>query len=767
MNTPTPPQTQFATLTTLGTITIEPLQVHRDAELIHQWLSDPASAFWQMTNLSTTEVHEYFTQITADPHQAAWLGQVDGQPTFLIETYDPNHVLLTHITTIRPGDYGMHLLVAPPHGQRTPGLTTQIMQAVARFIFDALTAVRVIVEPDRLNTLIAAKNEHIGFRTIDEINLPGKRATLSVLTRHDFRAAHLTPEPMAAAHRALVAKALAEFSHERLLAPVGIAPGGRFVVEVAEGDVVYEFSATQYALEHWAIAPESIERRIGGEQASLDALQFIVECQSVLGIPDHLLATYLEEVASTLASSAFKRHRGSPSAARLVNADFQTLEAAMTEGHPAFVANNGRIGFDLDDFHDFTPETAAPIRLVWLAARREHAHLSLGQGLSEHDLYTEELGEQTIERFAHTLRGHGLDPGDYRYLPLHPWQWRHRAAITFAPDLARRALVYLGEGEDVYQAQQSIRTLFNRSRPSRHYVKTALAIQNMGFLRGLSPAYMRHTPAINDWVYNLVAGDPTLREAGFEILRERAGIGWTGDAYHRSTTCTTHHKMLAALWRESPTQRVSNTQNLSTMAALLHRDHAGRGLASELIIASGRPADEWVRSYLHAYLRPIVHCLRAHDLVFMPHSENVILVLENSVPVRILMKDIGEEIALFTTRSVPEPVAQRVQVVSDAERALSIFADVFDGVLRFLAAILDQDGMLPERAFWELVAECVDRHADEHPALRSSVDLRTATFDHSCLNRLQLRNTLQMVDLANQAESLIFAGTLPNPIARP
>ena len=40
------------------------------------------------------------------------------------------------------------------------------------------------------------------------------------------------------------------------------------------------------------------------------------------------------------------------------------------------------------------------------------------------------------------------------------------------------------------------------------------------------------------------------------------------------------------------------------------------------------------------------------------------------------------------------------------------------------------------------------------------------TFRHSCLNRLQLRNTLQMVDLADQAESLIFAGELANPIAR-
>ncbi|WP_461963435.1 hypothetical protein [Curtobacterium sp. 24E2] len=40
------------------------------------------------------------------------------------------------------------------------------------------------------------------------------------------------------------------------------------------------------------------------------------------------------------------------------------------------------------------------------------------------------------------------------------------------------------------------------------------------------------------------------------------------------------------------------------------------------------------------------------------------------------------------------------------------------------------------------------------------------TFEHSCLNRLQLRNTLSMVDLADQSSSLIRAGAMPNPIGR-
>ena len=176
------------------------------------------------------------------------------------------------------------------------------------------------------------------------------------------------------------------------------------------------------------------------------------------------------------------------------------------------------------------------------------------------------------ERFHATLRGMGLAAEDYLFLPVHPWQWTNKLAITFAPDVARRDLVHLGEGDDDHRPQQSIRTFFNTSRPERHYVKTALAIQNMGFVRGLSPKYMEATPAINDWVASVVHEDAELQACGFEVLRELAAIGYTGDAFHRLAGMSPYRKMIAALWRESPLPRTPAGEQLTTMAALLHRD---------------------------------------------------------------------------------------------------------------------------------------------------------------------------------------------------
>ncbi|KAA1379980.1 GNAT family N-acetyltransferase [Aeromicrobium fastidiosum] len=756
--------------TRVGRITIEPVDVDRDGDLLHAWITHPRSVFWGMQDATVQDVWDAYAAIVADPHHDAWLGRVDGAPAFLAETYDPEHSELAGRYDWQLGDIGMHLLVAPTDEPRS-GFTSAVFRTVMELCLDDPRRQRVVVEPDVRNRRIAALNAAAGFRVVGEVELSDKVAALSICTRADFEASqpttHLTDESMGRAHRMLVAKAIGEFAHERLLDPRPVGVDHEIVSP--DGRVRYRFHAHRYELDHWVVGPWSIHRTVDDEAADVDALAFVVEHAEVLGIPDDLLPTYLEEISSTLAGSAWKHVHHTTSARDLVGADFQAIEAAMTEGHPAFVANNGRIGFSVSDYEAYAPETGSRFTIVWVAARRELAHLSLGEGLEEQSFYAGELDAAARQRFDGTLRGRGLEPSDYLLVPVHPWQWEHKIAITFAADLGRGDLVLLGHGDDEYQAQQSIRTYFNTSRRDRHYVKTALSIQNMGFMRGLSPRYMRATPAINDWVADVVASDDELRSTGFGVLRERAAIGYTGDVYHRLGTPSPYTKMLAALWRESPEAQLADGERLATMASLLHRDRDGASYAVALIRASGLGPAEWVGRYLRAYLRPVVHCLHRYELAFMPHGENLILVLDGHVPTRVVMKDIGEEIAVLGDIDLPADVERvRAQVPPDV-KALSVLTDVFDGFLRFLAAILAEDGMLASDDFWALVARTISEHQDDHPELAEAfarIDLFAPEFAHSCLNRLQLRDTRQMVDLSDQAESLLFAGTLDNPIAR-
>ncbi|NKX54985.1 IucA/IucC family protein [Arthrobacter mobilis] len=596
-----------------------------------------------------------------------------------------------------------------------------------------------------------------------------------------MNAGHLTPERWEAANRHLVAKALTEFAHERLLTPEALGDGGSgtYRVRSDDGTAEYRFSARRLQLDHWAIDPASLRKYgDGAQELPLDALELILELRGSLGIGAEMLPVYLEEISSTLASRAFKHQAGRPGSAELAAgvtagadpaADFQTIEAAMTEGHPCFVANNGRLGFGLRDYLAYAPEAGRPVQLLWIGVHRSRADFTAGAGLDYRTLLASELGAG-LAALEESLAAAGADPEQFLLMPVHPWQWEHKLAVTFAADIARGLLVPLGPGPEPYQAQQSIRTFFNLASPERCYVKTALSILNMGFMRGLSPEYMRSTPQINDWLDTLLMQDPTLQRHGLSMLRERAAVGYRNGYYETAAPAgSPYRKMLAALWRESPLPLLRPGQQLATMAALLHVDDGGVPFVSALIDRSGLGARRWLGHYLRAYLVPLLHCLYRYELAFMPHGENVILVLEDGVPVRAVIKDIGEEVVFMgDPLALPEPVRRIRAEIPEAEVVLAIFTDVFDCFFRFLSAVLVGDGQLDEDSFWSAVAEVVHTYQAEHPELAGAFarhDLFSEDFALSCLNRLQLRNNRQMLDLADPSGSLQVAGRLANPLA--
>ncbi|RXF74212.1 IucA/IucC family protein [Hansschlegelia zhihuaiae] len=584
---------------------------------------------------------------------------------------------------------------------------------------------------------------------------------------------HLDPEIWAKVNRHLVRKAIAEFAHERLIEPRLVENEGewaRYALDNGDPNFEYGFRARRLSLDHWLIDEDSLEKRVVGLAAPIEAADFILEFQDALGIKDGMAPIYLEEISSTLYGAAFKEAKDWLSAEELTRADYQAVESAMSEGHPTFVANNGRIGFDASDYRAYTPEAGSVVRLVWLAVAKACATFTSLSTLDYRSLMAAELGPETLRAFEARLRALALDPADYLYLPAHPWQWFNKLAVTFAADVATRKIVCLGQSEDRYLPQQSIRTFFNVSRPDRHYVKTAISVLNMGFMRGLSPKYMVATPAINEWLWDLVAGDPFFRSKNFSILREVAAIGYRYSVYDEGLRQdSAYKKMLAALWRESPMSRLKTGERLMTMASLLHVDPDGDALLPALIAASGLEPDEWLRRYLDAYLAPLVHAFYAHDLAFMPHGENLIMVLKDNAPVGMLMKDIGEEIGVLNATKRPPKEIERIDFrVREDAKLNCIFTDVFDCFFRYLSATLVEHCGFADNRFWRLVAECVQGYLDAHPghAEKAKVhDLFAETFIRNCLNRLQLNDNQQMLDLLDPEKSLQFVGTLDNPLA--
>ncbi|MFI0239057.1 GNAT family N-acetyltransferase [Streptomyces sp. NPDC016845] len=170
------------------TFAIRPLDPTRDAALVHGWVTHPKASFWLMGDATLPDVEREYLSVAAAEHHDAFIGERDGVPVFLMESYDPRHVELVGLYEPEPGDIGMHFLVAPTD---TPehGFTRAVITTVMAHLFADPRVERVVVEPDVSNKAVHALNEAVGFVPAREIDKPEKRALLSFCTRARFEAA--------------------------------------------------------------------------------------------------------------------------------------------------------------------------------------------------------------------------------------------------------------------------------------------------------------------------------------------------------------------------------------------------------------------------------------------------------------------------------------------------------------------------------------------------------------------------------------------------
>ncbi|MET9464942.1 GNAT family N-acetyltransferase [Streptomyces sp. NPDC006544] len=172
----------------VGTFSVRPLDPFADAELLHGWVTHPKAAFWMMQEASLPDVEREYVRIAAHAHHDAFMGLHEGRPAFLMERYDPSELELVGLYDARPGDVGMHFLVAPSD---TPlhGFTRAVITTVMAALFADPATRRVVVEPDVHNKAVHALNEAVGFVPDGPVTKPEKEALLSFCTREQFEAA--------------------------------------------------------------------------------------------------------------------------------------------------------------------------------------------------------------------------------------------------------------------------------------------------------------------------------------------------------------------------------------------------------------------------------------------------------------------------------------------------------------------------------------------------------------------------------------------------
>ena len=179
-----------------GEASIRPVRPLADLDVIYDWVTRDRSRFWGMREATRDEVREIYEYLDSLTTHHAYLLLRNGRPVALFQTYEPGADPVGERYDVRPGDFGMHLLIGPPDSGTAPGFTGVVLSTILAFILAEPSRRRIVAEPDIHNDPAIAQLLRAGFVPGPCIDLPEKRARLFFLDRATLTGGP-TPDPAA------------------------------------------------------------------------------------------------------------------------------------------------------------------------------------------------------------------------------------------------------------------------------------------------------------------------------------------------------------------------------------------------------------------------------------------------------------------------------------------------------------------------------------------------------------------------------------------
>ncbi|MFN4167236.1 MAG: IucA/IucC family protein [Pannonibacter phragmitetus] len=538
--------------------------------------------------------------------------------------------------------------------------------------------------------------------------------------------------------RTALAKMLDELTYEEVLAPETEGPG-EYALCLKSG-ITWRFAARTGAWGNLLTDSRTIRREPEGASSPL---QFTLDARAELGMAPETLATFLRELSNTLRQDMILHQKAEGlDAERLLNQPVHVLHGLL-EGHPKAVANKGRLGWGADDLARYSPESAEPFSLFWLAATRQNCRMG-GEG-DEAAFLRRQLGENETAKLLARLTEKGLSLETHTLIPVHPWQWDNVIQQAYVSDLAAGDLVFLGSFGGRYVAGPSLRTLTSIDRPGSADVKVALTILNTSAWRGIPGKYIAIGAALSDWLEGIVASDDLLTRH-VTILREARGIWYRHPLYGQMEDAPYQHgETLGVIWRDNASGRVGPHRRACLYAALLHPDAEGRPLAVAHARRAGLDFEDWLKRLFEVSVVPLYHMLCRFGTGFIAHGQNITVVLEKDVPAGIAIKDLQGDVDLVNVvfpeqADLPDEVRSVLPSKPPAYIVHNIQTAHFVTVLRFFSARLEASGVLPEDRFYRLLADVLEAYMTAHQELaerHKMFDLFNPAMPRVCINKVR------------------------------
>ena len=492
----------------------------------------------------------------------------------------------------------------------------------------------------------------------------------------------------------LIAKAIGEMVFEE---NISLTHRDEYYCFTTSKNINYRFKG-QMSLWGWIkVDPLSIERN---DLSATSASQFFIDTQEFSKMSDITLAQFIEEMRSTLFADLHLNHE--VSADEFIKLNFLDSQQLLN-GHPKILLNKGRLGWSTEDWKKYAPENGPVFALKLIAVEN-----SIVKGeRPEREHYLSLVTDSRLSLIEQTI-----DLSHYSLLPVHPWQWNNVINYHFQNEIQQQQLIDLGETSFHFSPQISLRTLNCIENLAGLEVKLPLSILNTSCIRGIPDKTVELGVHISQALHTIINEDSFLRQR-VDILSETAGINVVShDLSQIEKAPYRFHEFLGVIWRESAMSKVSKKQTIILTANLLYQDQHQQSALGAYIKASGLDAASWMKEYASVVILPLLHLQTQYGIGLVSHGQNVMLILENNRPQKLVIKDFQGDFRLSTTapektKNIFGDLFNRVTQLPPEHLIHDLYTAHFVTLLRYVGMILNNQGLLSEHRFYQALSEVI------------------------------------------------------------
>lgn len=394
------------------------------------------------------------------------------------------------------------------------------------------------------------------------------------------------------------------------------------------------------------------------------------------------------------------------------------FERLNTEGHNLHPCGRGRLGMQPTDLlrHDLESQTSTDLVLVAIRRQRvESAPDERGRDIGQ--LLCAEYPKLDTAVQGH-FGGDQLDPADYVFVPVHPWQLEQVVYPLLAQEIADGTVVPVPAARLAGVPTSSVRTLLTERSPAgrRLLVKTALDTLIGSTRRSISAHTTNNGPVYSRLLRQVIDREPVLTDR-IVLLDELAGASYRPPS--QDPDPERRSRALSALVRrdlsgylrpeELPVPgcalpaRAPVTDS-SLLVELVTRYGCTRG-ERDVGTAGLRFAEEYA-----ALLLPVsVILMTKYGIAVEAHLQNCIFTFVDAVPTRLVLRDWGG-MRIYPPRlrrhGLPlDPRPGTVTVTGDVQvmRAKVLYTALSNHLGEIVAHLVTRCGVDP-RAVWGRVS---------------------------------------------------------------